>query len=294
VTAEQIARALGGAKKMGRNWRCRCPVHDDATPSLDLIDTQDGKLLWICRAGCDGRAIGRELHRRGLLDDKRCDGKPRVTTPRPKPPVGDKPRWLFNKALPIKGSPVERYLTEVRGSLILPPHSAVRFMTAQPAHFPWPSMVSLVTDFADANRVLTLHFTDLLPEGFGKAPIKPNKRTLKGYPTKGGVIRLTDDAEVERRLGLGEGVETALSVMSSFLRDEGRVEPVWCSLNAGNLGDLPVLAGIETLVIYADRGPAGEKAADKLAERWLDADREVFTCIAPDDDWNPPTTTVRS
>ena len=100
-------------------------------------------------------------------------------------------------------------------------------------------------------------------------------------------MRLTDDAEVTLRLGISRGHRDELSVMSSFQRDEGRVEHVWCALNAGNMGDLPVVPGIETLVIYADRGPAGEKAADKLAERWLDADREVFIATHPVDDWNP-------
>jgi hypothetical protein len=305
VTAETIATALGGAKKIdrsGRKWRCRCPCHEDSDPSLDLTDTEDGDVLWICRAGCDKREIGRILYRRGLLPPKVMERlKTRKSTPdsyerreeKPHVPVADKPadsgkpQWLFDKALPITGSPVEPYLIEVRGSLILPLHSAVRFMPAKPPHFPWPSMVSLVTDFADANRALTIHFTDLLPDGSGKAPVTPAKRTLKGYPTKGGVIRLTDDAEVTLRLGIAEGIETALSVMSAFLRDEGRVEPVWTALNAGNMGDLPVVPGIETLVIYADHGPAGEKAANKLAERWLDADREVFISVAPVDDWNP-------
>jgi Toprim domain-containing protein len=88
-------------------------------------------------------------------------------------------------------------------------------------------------------------------------------------------------------LGLAEGIETSLSVMSAFRRDEGRVEHVWCALNAGNMADLPVVGGVETLVLYTDRGPAGEQAADKLAQRWLDAGREVLIATAPIDDWNP-------
>ena len=52
--------------------------------------------------------------------------------------------------------------------------------------------------------------------------------------------------------------------------------------------ELPVVPGIETLQIYADRGPAGENAADELAQRWLADGREVFIAPAPVDDWNRP------
>jgi hypothetical protein len=62
---------------------------------------------------------------------------------------------------------------------------------------------------------------------------------------------------------------------------------VWAALNAGNLGELDVVDGIETIVVYADRGPAGETGADKLAQRWLDAGREVEVAVAPVDDFNP-------
>src|SRR5260370_27317339 len=61
--AEWIARELGGARKVGKQWRCRCPCHDDHDPSLDIVDIDD-VVLWTCRAGCDGREIGRELYRR--------------------------------------------------------------------------------------------------------------------------------------------------------------------------------------------------------------------------------------
>ena len=143
---------------------------------------------------------------------------PRGVVPTVKLPVGDKPRRLFGKAVSINGTPAERYLVEVRGSLILPPHSAVRFMPALPPKFPWPVMVSAITDFADAGKMISLHFTDLLPDGSGKAPTDQNKHTLAGYPMRGGVIRLVEDAEVTTRLGVAEGIEKALSIMTSTAR----------------------------------------------------------------------------
>lgn len=289
MNAETIAQALGRAKKNGAGWLCRCPA-DEHKKTLRPLSIRDGDLADIvvkCFAGCSSIDVLRALRHRGLLDDRPHEHRPREHRPPPLRIIDSaKPRRLFDKALPIKNSLVDCYLTEVRGSLILPPHEAVRFMPAQPPHFPWPSMVSLVTDFADANRVLTLHFTDLLPDGSGKAPITPNKRTLKGYPTTGGVIRLTDDAEVTLRLGFAEGIEKSLSIMTSFLRDHGRVEHVWAALNAPNMAELPVVAGIETLVIYGDANEAGRRAKDKLAERWLEAGREVLSGEPPGSDWD--------
>jgi putative DNA primase/helicase len=289
MNAETIAKALGG-KKVGDQWLCRCPAHDDHDPSLAVRDSKDGRLLVYCYTGCNARDILAALRQRGLNDDAWRDHQPAHFTPkRPQQPQRqllnpDKPRWLFDKFAPIEGTPVERYLKS-RGELIAPSSDVLRYAPATPK-YPWPSMVALVTDFADASRVLTLHFTDLLPNGYGKAPITPNKRTLAGYSTRGGIVRLTDDAEVTRRLAVAEGIEKALSIMTSFLRDHGRVEHVWSALNAGNLAELPVVAGIETLVIYGDANDAGRRAKDKLAERWLEAGCEVLSGEPPGSDWD--------
>src|SRR5262245_6709006 len=119
-------------------------------------------------------------------------------------------------------------------------------------------MVGIVTDFTDGSEVMSLHFTRPKPDGTGKAPLPKHEQRsyLAGFPKKGGVIRLCDDAEVDLRLGLGEGVETSLSVFTSFQR-AGWFQPVWAALDAGNLGELPVVDGVEMLVIYGDPGPAG-------------------------------------
>src|SRR3954451_6915328 len=54
---ERIARQLGGARKNGVTWDCRCPCHDDRRASLSLSIGDGGKLLWNCHAGCDQREV---------------------------------------------------------------------------------------------------------------------------------------------------------------------------------------------------------------------------------------------
>src|SRR3954467_9796811 len=76
---ERIARTLGGARKNGAGWDCRCPAHDDQEPILSLSVGADGQLLWCCHAGCDQDAVRNGLRKRGVLpnDDAR-EAKPKA------------------------------------------------------------------------------------------------------------------------------------------------------------------------------------------------------------------------
>ena len=66
MNAEQIARALGGARRAGNSWLAHCPAHDDRTPSLALNDSPDGKVLIHCHAGCSQADVIAALKARGL------------------------------------------------------------------------------------------------------------------------------------------------------------------------------------------------------------------------------------
>ncbi len=64
TTARELAAALGGKKK-GSAWFCRCPAHDDHSPSLEITE-KAGRVLFTCRAGCDQAAVLAALRQRGL------------------------------------------------------------------------------------------------------------------------------------------------------------------------------------------------------------------------------------
>ena len=67
ATAEAIATALGG-RKAGGNWMARCPAHDDRAPSLSIRNSNDGKVLLRCHAGCgQGQVIS-------ILRTRQCEG----------------------------------------------------------------------------------------------------------------------------------------------------------------------------------------------------------------------------
>jgi putative DNA primase/helicase len=68
MIAAEIARALRGARREGRTWRCRCPLHGGC--SLTLRDGDGGCVLVTCWGGCNRLDVLAELRRRGLLDGR--------------------------------------------------------------------------------------------------------------------------------------------------------------------------------------------------------------------------------
>ena len=56
MTAEMMAQALGG-RRAGSVWMAHCPAHDDRVPSLAIRETDDGRMLVRCHAGCSQHAV---------------------------------------------------------------------------------------------------------------------------------------------------------------------------------------------------------------------------------------------
>jgi len=75
MQAEQIAKALGNAKKVNGSWLASCPLpthgqgNGDKNPSLSITDGQDGKPLFKCHGGCDQHDVFAAIKDFGLLPD---------------------------------------------------------------------------------------------------------------------------------------------------------------------------------------------------------------------------------
>jgi hypothetical protein len=65
ISLRELALALGG-KVSGKTAMCRCPAHDDKTPSLSVTQTAAGKLLCKCHAGCSQEEVVAALKARDL------------------------------------------------------------------------------------------------------------------------------------------------------------------------------------------------------------------------------------
>lgn len=61
---DKIFLELKGLETTAKGWKCRCPAHDDRSPSMDVWITDDGWLGLYCYAGCTREDI---LHSIGCV-----------------------------------------------------------------------------------------------------------------------------------------------------------------------------------------------------------------------------------
>lgn len=146
-----------------------------------------------------------------------------------------------------------------------------------PSGYVGAALVALITD-VHTNQPISLHRTWVNADG-SKADVNPPRMLLAGHRKQGGVIRLWPDECVGCRVAICEGIETGLSLGLAY-------EPVWACIDAGNLGQFPVLPGVASLLIAADNDVAGIAAANQCAMRWANAEREVFITQQSQNDIN--------
>jgi putative DNA primase/helicase len=266
MTAETIAKALGG-RKAGGGWMVRCPVHDDREPSLSIRDGCDGKVLVHCHAGCDQQKVIAALKARGIWQgtDRRRHGMLIRSQPslaaKDEPDRRDAERTqtalrLWGASVPATGTLVETYLRS--RAIVMPIPATLRFHggTKHARGKFWPAMVALVTRGED-DTPLAIHRTFLAHDGTGKAPVEPQKMMLG--PCRSGVVRL---GPIGDRLMIGEGIETALSVM------QATGQAAWAALSTSGLRTLDLPDTVRNVIVLADGDEPGEAAALDAARRW--------------------------
>src|SRR5215467_11939288 len=79
----------------------------------------------------------------------------------------------------------------------------------------------------------------------------------------------TRDDAVMGGLGITEGVEDGLAVLLSGW------SPIWAAGSAGAIRRFPILAGIDSLTIFADADSAGLEAAQECEGRWVTIGKEA-------------------
>ena len=132
MTAIELTAALGGRWHGGAGM-ARCVAHEDGNPSLSIRDSDDGRILIHCFAGCDQNVVVDALRARSQWPD-RPDCEP-VLKPRPSPQqldreLADAARRdlalrLWGEAKDAHDTIVETYL--VGRGLTLPADIELRF-----------------------------------------------------------------------------------------------------------------------------------------------------------------------
>ena len=269
MSAADIAHALGEARREGRGWRCRCPLHQGR--SLTLRDGDGGRVLVTCWGGCDRLDVIAELRRRGLLDGRAIRHGARAARRSNKDDGARTPRALgiWREARQAGGTVAEQYL--ISRGLHLPPPPTLRFHPGlkHPSGDIWPVMVALVTCGVD-DTPLAIHRTFLTRDGRGKAPIDPQKMMLG--PCRGGAVRLGPNSEC---IMIAEGIETALSAM------QATGQTAWAALSTSGLRTLVLPGDVREVIVLADGDDPGEAAARDCAWRWKREGRRVRIARPP-------------
>lgn len=251
-----LTRALKG-KWHGAYGTARCPSHADKSPSLSIAIGRDGRTLVKRHTGCPQEAVIDALRRLNLWSGEPSNLRPFTPASRTVTnPNGDYALKLWGQCQPAAGTIVETYLAS-RG-ITIPTPDSLRFhpRLKYPEGGTWPAMVALVTH-GNTGKPIAIHRTFLKPDGIGKAPV-PKQKMMLG-PCQGGCVQL---AQADDWLGVGEGIETCLSVIQATRK------PAWAALSTSGLKALGLPVSILEVVILADADPAGEAAAVDTGRRW--------------------------
>ena len=274
--AREIVDSLGGTWRRGRGM-CRCPAHDDRTPSLS-VGLGRRAILLHCFAGCSNDEVITALGRHGVRPCELFDGSGEPLAEVPRQETADRNACrLWRGADALRGSPAEAYLLKRGLTQFSPdlrfhprtplgPRGAVRFL---------PAMLAAVrTDLG----VIAVHRT-FLDERTGRlAGFDRPKRALGSL--QHGAVRLAMPRG--GRLGLAEGIETALSAMQLF------GVPCWATLGNERFGLVTIPESVRELHLFVDHDAGGDLAEERAREAYAAADRHI-TAMRPtelDEDWN--------
>ena len=103
-----IVEGLGGKWSNGAGM-CRCPAHDDRSPSLS-VRIGDRSLLFHCFSGCDTRDVLRALRHGGTVGRDGVLNTDEAAAPVEPGNLLTVIERLWNSASPIRGTPAADYL----------------------------------------------------------------------------------------------------------------------------------------------------------------------------------------
>lgn len=270
VRAKNIVEHLGGVWR-GTRGECRCPAHDDATPSLS-VRLGDSAILFHCFAGCTPVEVMKALQRKRLHDRTAVA----LPTSKPKRDMGALALRLWQASRPIVGTLAEDYL-QARG-LQVPFPKALRFNPATilgsgGARKVMPAMIAAVENDLG---IVAVQRTFLNPDDLLQKPVPKPKVSLGLLGTA--AIRL---AAATDELGLAEGIEDALSAMAWF------GTPTWALGGVERLAFVAIPQKVRRVIVYGDRGRAAERLLEKAHAHLTANGRELISRVPEyQDDWN--------
>lgn len=270
---EQEGRAL--VERLGGRWTgngglCLCPAHDDRSPSLS-VRLGRARLLLHCFAGCTARDILDALKAGRLIAPGApvaCDAG---RDPRQGPDMRAAAIRLWGAARAVEHTPAALYLAS-RGLIGT---SALRFHARTP-HGPKPltrfraAMIAAVRDEAGIVGVQRTFLQNCTG--------RPSVAARSGLGRFGrGAVRL---APCAARLGLAEGIESALSASAIF------GVPCWATLGTERFALVSIPPQVTELLLFLDHDGGGRRA--EMLARAAHPELAIEAHYPPraGDDWN--------
>lgn len=269
IRARQIVADLGGSWSRSRGM-CRCPAHEDRTPSLS-VTLGSRAILFHCFAGCANEAVLAALAQRGIKPATLFDGRSEpARAVRSDEAPSENVQRLWREAACLTGSPAERYLAQrwiVAGSpdlrflarTPLGPKGAVRFLPA------------LVAAVCNDLGILALHRTFLDAKTGKIAKFDGPKRALGSLGR--GAVRLHGPRG--GKLGLAEGIETALSAKQLT------GIPCWATLGTERFGLVAIPESVTEVHLFIDHDAGGAQAEARARAAYAREGRTILTHRPP-------------
>jgi hypothetical protein len=263
--SQRLVDIVGSLKGTWHGWTamCRCPVHNDQTPSLALRQGDRG-ILVHCFAGCTPEAILREL-------DRVKPNQNYVFNEAPAPPRSANIERLWMASIPVGGTLAEKYLRR-RGIPIDVPN--VRFHPRCPRGRS-PQAVfkpAVMVGVHEGKELRAIQRIFLDPSGTNYT-----EKVMIGSPVRGAWQGSFGEGET---LAIAEGFEDAArySCINGV--------PAWASLGAERLHLLAIPASVRTIILAEDNDPEGARAARRAAHAYRDQGLSVRRHSSrPHKDW---------
>ncbi|WP_298283781.1 toprim domain-containing protein [Novosphingobium sp.] len=224
-------------------------------------------ILFHCFAGCANEAVLAALAQRGVKPSSLFDGRSEpVRTALAEAVPSENIQRLWREATCLADSPAERYLAgrgisagspdlRYHPRTPLGPKGAVKFL---------PALLAAVrTDLG----VIALHRTFLEFKTFTVARFDGPKRALGALGR--GAVRLHGPRG--GKLGLAEGIETALSARDLF------GIPCWATLGTERYGLVSIPESVSELHLFIDHDAAGEQAERRARAAYEREGRVIVT-----------------
>jgi len=251
--------------------KTRCPFHDDTTPSLQIYS--DHFHCYVC--GAHGDQVDWLVQVEGLDRDEAV--RVLETWDGPMTPIAsNNPEiacasalHLWESARPIAGTLAARYLSKTRGIDLAALPAEINTVLRFHARCPFgpgtrhPCLLALLRDAA-TDAITGIHRIALTTDAH-----KIERRMLG----RAGAVKLWP---AEAQLVVGEGIETVLAAATRIRHRGTPLQPAWSMVSSYALGRLPVIPGVERLIILVDHDEAGLTASGTCMDRWIRSGRGVI------------------